>query len=141
LGLEDLGAGREALVERVVRGEVPEGARQSLEDLRREVAAGFERLVDGAGGFDPTVGGALAASRNRVLAEIARAEWKVLRSLKRRDLASVRQLERVLGSLRPDGKPQDRVLNVLSFLGRYGPHFLREVERSIGECWRLPVRG
>jgi len=141
LRMEDLGESREVLVERVVRGEVPEGARRSLEDLRREIAAGFERLIDGAGGIDPTVGSALAASRNRVLAEIARAEWKVLRSLKRGDLESMRQLDRVLGSLRPEGKAQDRVLNVLSFLGRYGPHFLREVERAIRECWRLPVRG
>ena len=55
------------------------------------------------------------------------------------DRIELDKLDRVLDSLRPHGEPQDRVLNVLPFLGRFGPHFMREVERTILTTWRLPT--
>lgn len=133
-----LDVGRDALRERFARREVPPELTARLDRLRAELAASYEGLVVAGGELDPTLESAIASIRNRNLALVGRAERKVIRSVKRKDLVSFQQLDRVLDALRPTGLPQDRALNVLSFLGRYGEHFLREIERGAAEEWRLP---
>jgi bacillithiol synthase len=141
LELEELAQPRDVLIDRVARREMPGGVGEALDRVRQEALSGFERLIREADAFQPGLSPTLGASRNRVLAELQRAERKIVRALKRGDRESLQQLERLLETLRPSGIPQDRVLNVLSFLGRYGPHFLREVEREIQRSWRLPCEG
>jgi len=138
LDMEDLDEPRETLVNRLARREMPPGVEEALEVLRADVVVGFERLMEFATGVDGSLVGALGADRNRILSLMGRSEWKVLRSLKRREVAMIGRLDRVLDTLRPSGLVQDRVVNVASFLGRYGPHFMAEVERAVGEEWRLP---
>ncbi|MEX2584325.1 MAG: bacillithiol biosynthesis cysteine-adding enzyme BshC [Gemmatimonadota bacterium] len=138
LTIEDVREPREALVERLARREVPGPVGDGIGRIRDDLAAGFERLIDEAVRLDPTLGGSLGSIRNRELAWMARAERTIVGAIKRGDRLSLDRLDRVLDALRPGGSAQERVLNVLPYLGRYGPHFLRELERSIGESWRLP---
>jgi bacillithiol synthase len=138
---EDLNLPRDTLRERLARREVPTALADALEAVREGVATSYERLIEEAGRLDPTLSGAVGSLRNRSLAAVARAERKFVRSLKRRELESLTQLERVLDSLRPEGLPQDRVLNVLPYLARYGGHFLAEVVRAIESTWRFPEAG
>jgi bacillithiol synthase len=134
----DLEEGREVLRDRFARREIPPAVTESLETLRRDVASGYEALVEAGSEVDTTLVGALAAIRNRNLAILGEAERRVLRATKRRDLIVFQQLDRVLDALMPTGAPQDRVLNVLPFLARYGEHFLKEVVRSAEGAWRRP---
>lgn len=140
LGLlpEDVAEPPESLRDRLVRSELPEGVRASLAAVREAVTAGYARLLEEAEAVDPTLRGPLGSIRNRGLWEAARAEHKVVRAVKRRNGGSLRQLDRVLESLRPDRLPQDRVLSPVSFLARYGRHFLAETMRAIDAHWRLP---
>jgi bacillithiol synthase len=138
LDLEELAHPRDVLIDRVARREMPAGVGEALDLVRQEALARFERLIGEADAFQPGLSQTLGGSRNRVLAEIERAERKIVRALKRGDRESLEQLERLLETLRPSGVPQDRVLNILSFLGRYGPHFLKEVELEIQRSWRVP---
>lgn len=138
LTVSDTRRSREKLVEALARREIPDEVGRSLTEMREELARDFERLLDDAARLDPTLAGPIGASRNRTLAEAGRVERKVLRAIKRGDRIALGQLDRVLDSLRPGGAPQDRVLNVLPFLARYGQHFLREAMRAIEAGWRLP---
>jgi bacillithiol synthase len=138
LGMEELLAGRDALRERIARQEIPEGAVSSLDRLRRDLVNGFEAMAEEAGQLDPTLGGTVAGIRNRALLSVARVEREMIRSLKRRESTRLRQLDRVLDSLRPGGSPQDRVLNVTPFLARYGSHFLDEVAAAVSSGVRYP---
>ncbi len=137
----DLEEPRERLIERLARWEIPPSAVESLAAIRTDLVGGFDRLADEVQMVDPTLVDSLGAIRNRLLNDSRRAERQIVRSIKRGDRLATAQLDRVLDSLRPNGKPQDRVLNILPFLARYGDHFLVEVERAIAENWRLPVEG
>ncbi|HUE96554.1 MAG TPA: bacillithiol biosynthesis cysteine-adding enzyme BshC [Longimicrobiaceae bacterium] len=139
LQLEDALVPREELIDRLARREIPGEVRSALNEIRRDLARDYDQLLDQATQLDATLAGAVGASRNRALAEAARMERKVIRAIKKGDRIAVHQLDRVLDSLRPGGKPQDRVLNVLPFLARYGDHLLREIERAIERSWRLPT--
>jgi bacillithiol biosynthesis cysteine-adding enzyme BshC len=137
----DLADSREQLIDRLARREMPASAIRSLTRIREDLVSGFDRLADEVEGIDPTLVDSLGAIRNRLLISSGRAERKIVRSVKRGEKLATAQLDRVLDSLRPNGKLQDRVLNVLPFLARYGDHFLAEVERAITESWRLPDEG
>jgi hypothetical protein len=95
--------------------------------VREAVAGGYEDAIESAIGIDPSLRGALGRLRNEILHRVAESEQRVVRGVKRRDGATMAQLDRVLDSLRPDGKPQDRVLNVIPFLARYGPDLLTRI--------------
>jgi uncharacterized protein YllA (UPF0747 family) len=98
----------------------------------------YEKLADEAEKIDPQLGQALGGLRNRGLIDARNAERKIIRSIKRRDGESFQQLDRVLDSLRPNGVPQDRALNVLPFIARHGERFYAEVRQAIEVHWRLP---
>ena len=138
LGEEQLRERREVLIDRLAREAIPDGAVHALESLREQLATGFEALLESSDGIEQGLEGALGAVRNRIQLELHRSEKKIIRALKRSDLASLQQLERVLNALQPHGEPQDRVLNILPFLARYRGHLLREIERAIAISWRFP---
>ena len=104
---------------------------EAVLDLARAVTDGYRRLIEVAGAIDPTLDEALASLRNQVLARIGDSEKKVVRQLKRKEEIATGQLERVRSNLRPDGEPQDRVLNLIPFLARHGPELLRAMAQEL----------
>jgi bacillithiol biosynthesis cysteine-adding enzyme BshC len=138
LTLSDLDEPRESLMERMARREFPEEAIRTLSTLRADLVASFDRLAEQVEDVDPTLIGSLGAVRNHLLIGSERADRKIIRAIKRRDALTFERLDRVLDTLRPMGERQDRVLNVLPFLARYGTRFLTEVEAAIEAHWRLP---
>lgn len=138
LKIADTPQPREQLIERLARREIPGEVRTVLNRIRSDLTREFDRLLEEASKLDPTLAGPVGGGRNRVISEAAKLERKILRAIKRSDRIAADQLDRVLDSLRPNGSPQDRVLNVLPFLARYGVHFLKEVYSTIEQSWRLP---
>lgn len=138
LSVSDLDRPRERLVERLAGRAMPESTVRSLTTLRKELTQQLDELADGVEDIDPTLVGALGAERDRLLLAVSRVERKVVRALKRSDRVDVARLDRVLDSIRPMGQPQDRVLNILPYLARYGAHFLEEARVAIDETWPLP---
>ncbi|MQA88819.1 MAG: bacillithiol biosynthesis cysteine-adding enzyme BshC [Gemmatimonas sp.] len=136
--IDEIRRPRDELVEQLAQREVPKPLGGALRLLRENLAADFERLIEEARELDPTLDGALGSIRNSELAWAGRAERKIVRAIKRSERISLDQLDRLLNSLWPNGRAQERVLNILPYLGRYGRHFLRELERSIRDHWRLP---
>jgi bacillithiol biosynthesis cysteine-adding enzyme BshC len=105
------------LVERLARRRFPERAAAEVQALRAALVGGFGALMDAAGS-DPTLALALGARRDRAILEVARAERKIVRHVKRTDplLGAPARLAR--NHLRPHGQPQERVLTVFQYLGR-----------------------
>lgn len=139
LGLEeaDLARPRHELATRLARDAMPAEVRESLEALGRSVADGYRKLIEEASAIDPTLGGALGSLRNESLARLAQSERRIVQRLKDREAETLAQMDRARARLRPGGEPQERVLNVVPFLARYGPELLR----SIFEEMRIPLAG
>lgn len=134
LGLDrraPLREGRDRLAAALVRAAAPPHLAAALARLRVDLTEGFEELIDGGEAFAPPLGAALAAHRNRTLAELARAEQTLLKHVRLREAARLRQLDRVLAHLAPYGAPQDRVLNVFSYLADGGDDLLHRVAACV----------
>ncbi|MBW3629771.1 MAG: bacillithiol biosynthesis cysteine-adding enzyme BshC [Gemmatimonadetes bacterium] len=129
--VDDLARPIHELVDDLARRAMPPEITAIVEDLSVSVTDGYRRLIEVSAAVDPTLEDALASLRNQVLARIGDSEKKVVRQLKRKEEITVSQLERVRANLRPEGEPQDRVLNGLPFLARHGPGLLHEIAALI----------
>jgi uncharacterized protein YllA (UPF0747 family) len=119
-----------------------------IEAASRAIAREYEALASAAEDIDPTLRDWILGRRNRALIDVVKTERKITAHLKKRRADEIRQIRRVSMNLHPDGAPQERVLNVVPFLARYGPGLLRDAARAmeaiIGDTtpdWRAEAGG
>ena len=118
------------LVERVARRRIPPEVVEQLLALRGSIVSGFGSVIDAAHCIDPKLDLAIGARRNRAIVEVAKAERKVIRHIKRNDAELRRGTALARNHLRPRGEPQERVLNVFQYLLRQ-PSLLHDLAAAM----------
>lgn len=119
------------LATRIVRDELPPAAADAMRELRRAIQDGYDALTAATKAIDPTLKGPLTSARNASHAALKDVEKKLLTHLKEQNSTAVEQLDKAATNLYPSGAPQERVLNVLQYLGRYGPELLPAVAAAL----------
>jgi bacillithiol synthase len=104
---------------------------QGFRDTRTQIEETYTRLAATVARIDPTLERTVQSARNAALAGTHDVEKKVVASLKRANETLMGQLARARAALAPDGKPQERVLSLASFLARYGPGLLDEIDAEV----------
>ncbi len=115
----------------VVRSGMPQELDDALARLRTGLDQGFGDLARAMEPVDVTLIGPLDSARRTAHGAIDAAEKKIVSSLRVRNEATERQIERAAAHLRPMGAPQERRLNVFSFLARYGPALPAAIAASL----------
>jgi uncharacterized protein YllA (UPF0747 family) len=108
-----------AIEGRVAREELPAAIREALQSLRGAVQTQTMTLRDSDGtlpAFRKAVGGFEAQVEHR----IARLERRYAAAVKRSGNARLHDVAVARASLFPNGVPQERALNLIPFLARYG---------------------
>jgi uncharacterized protein YllA (UPF0747 family) len=131
LTLADLNGQPGPLESRLVREALPPETEARFSELRRVLEEQYERLGAAVAQVDPTLVRPTQSSKNSALAGTQEIEKKLLASLKRENETLVRQVARARAAVFPRGEPQERVLTLASFLMRYGPPLLAELEQEV----------
>ncbi len=126
------------LTTRMARDEVPPAVQSSLKSIRAAIGSGSGELLASVKDIDPTLKGPVSHARNQSLHAFEEAEKKIVAALKRANDTLGQQLEKARVNLFPEGRPQDRVLNVFHFLARYGPGVLDHVAEHVEQGVQLP---
>jgi bacillithiol synthase len=113
---EELRLPEHELLAAVAKRRLPAEVSERLHALRVGLIEGFGELMDIGAGIDWNLDMALGARRNRALLEVADAERKILAHFKKADPGITRDLPFVRNHLAPQGTPQERLLNVFSYL-------------------------
>ena len=121
---DDLRRPYHEIASEIAREEVPADVRRALGRLRGSVSEGSEELMKAARSIDSTLKGPVTHARNAALSAFQDVERKIVQSVKRENEIGLAQLEKAHLHLFPDGKPQERVLNPLYYLARYGNRFI-----------------
>jgi len=116
---------------RIAKAELPPELAASLQALRADVESRFGRLSGAVQQLDPTLERTVQSARNAALAGTNEIEKKLVASLKRTQGTLLSQLARARAALMPDGKPQERVLTIASFLARYGGSLLDQIDAEV----------
>jgi len=121
-GLEPLALARpEAdLVRDAARDALPEDAVAALEALRASLTDGYAALQREVALVDRTLERPVESARNQALAATHDVEKRLLAAQKRSSETSIQQLVKARAALFPDGRPQERVYTVATFLARFG---------------------
>ncbi len=75
------------------------------------------------------------------MAAFADAEKKILQSVKRQSEIALGQLEKARKNLFPEGRPQERSLNVFQYLVRYGEGLLPALAERARDLIRMKEVG
>ena len=110
---------------RLAREALPADVSSAIARMRNAVDESFGVLEGQGDGLVPraVVDGAARSIEHRV----GRLERRLVAAVKRRSADTLREIATARGSLHPAGKRQERALNFLPFLARYGPPLLHDM--------------
>ena len=112
------------VVSDVVREDVPEEVQEAVNGLRQAIQEGYQALYDAAEPIDSTLKGPIFGARNEAFKGLSDVEKKIRHHVKLNEETELEQIEKAAINLAPEGKPQERVLNVHQYLARYGPDLI-----------------
>lgn len=115
--MSDVFQGREYLKRQAVAATSDD---DGFERVRLRIGEELESLRPLLGSVDATLIGALDTSRQKVMHQVEGLKGKYVNAVARRDETIERHLDAICNSLYPEKKPQERVINIASFIARYG---------------------
>jgi bacillithiol biosynthesis cysteine-adding enzyme BshC len=127
----DLGGDVNAVVARVLRDLTPPDVQAALKELRRDVGAGLERLEGAAISFDPGAKSLMGSGKQAIYSAIGALESKLQGRVREKNEVAQQQIEKAAVNLYPGGEAQERVLNPLPYLIRYGEDLLESIYDKI----------
>lgn len=131
LTVEDFSQPVRELSARIVREGLPPDVDAAVSALRRQLDEGYEALLGATKSIDPTLKGPLTAAKNTSHVALREAEKKILSHLKEQQATTLEQLEKAAANLSPGGAAQERALNPVQYLARYGPELLSAVAEAL----------
>ncbi len=102
-----------------------------FETVLAEIDASLESLREKVNQADPTLDGALTSLKGKVLTAVRDFESKTLAAERKRHATTKAQLDKLLAALLPSGELQERELNLVYFLNKYGPKYFEVVKRLL----------
>lgn len=134
LSLDDLRSPTAALEQRLAAAGVPAELSRTLERLHQAVDSLFPALVQSAVAVDPTLERPVAGAQATMHNALKDVEKRILQHQKRKESETLAQLARARTAILPGDRPQERVLSIIGFVGRYGFELLSELADHI-EAW------
>jgi len=129
--LDELLAEGNALESRIARQVYPEGTDTAFAALREAIERGYDPVVHAAATVDPTLERPASSARGQALHGLQELEKKLAQHARKRESIELAQVARARLSVRPEGKPQERVLSMAGFLARYGAELLSRFSEHI----------
>jgi bacillithiol synthase len=102
-----------------------------FDKIREKIGSELDTLGPALNAVDATLTGALDTSRQKILHQVEALRTKFVNAEARRNETLERHLEGIANSIFPEKKLQERVINITSFLVRYGFGFTRSLEEAL----------
>jgi len=110
----------EQLIREIVRAHLPQSLEQELSTTRESIAQRLQALQETVTEFDPTLQGAVDNTIGRLLNQVDGLEKKVMQAYKKRNDVITQHIHKAGNSLYPHHHLQERELNIVPFLFKYG---------------------
>jgi bacillithiol biosynthesis cysteine-adding enzyme BshC len=99
-----------------------------FETLLADIDGKLEGLRETVNHADPTLDGALTSLKGKVLTAIRDFQAKTVGAERKRHTTTKAQLDKLLAALLPAQELQERELNLIYFLNKYGPNFVETLK-------------
>ncbi|MBT2288070.1 bacillithiol biosynthesis cysteine-adding enzyme BshC [Paenibacillus albidus] len=98
-----------------------------FEETKKAFTAMYEPLIEQLGTIQAGLLKLGNSNKDKIVDQISFLQAKAQDAMEKQNEAALRQWERIERSLMPQGKPQERVYNIMFYLNRYGPAWLDEL--------------
>lgn len=119
------------LENRILRSMAPDDFEPAFAALRAALAGGYGRITEVALAIDSTLERPARSAEAAALDQVANLEKRLLGAQKRRQSELLGQLHRARTALCPAEAPQERVVGIPAFAGRYGFQFIADLDRHV----------
>jgi len=117
----------------------PEELTAAVEDARRSLESGFDRVVAAVASLDPTLEKPARSAASASLNNLAQIEKRAQQAATRKQTEALEQLTRIRTAIAPGGRAQERVIGVAGFLARYGREVLPALAAHIEEWYQAAL--
>ncbi|MBK8464425.1 MAG: bacillithiol biosynthesis cysteine-adding enzyme BshC [Chloracidobacterium sp.] len=131
LALSDMFDGFVKTLENVGKKQLSSDTIKIFEEIEQTLDLELNRLDQNLSQIDPTLNDNLEKRRRKIAYHIAALKKKTYLASMRKDEIVERQIRAAFDSLLPNGELQERVLNVHSYLNKYGPYFIDMIYKEI----------
>lgn len=120
LTFDDVFADKEEVRTQIVEKVIGQDAARLFAEVEEEINIELRRLDEYFAAVDPTLAANLATRRRKILYHISALRKKAYQSEMRRNSDADRRLRRLFSELYPAGALQERTLNIVGLIDRYG---------------------
>ncbi|MGB8960090.1 MAG: bacillithiol biosynthesis cysteine-adding enzyme BshC [Candidatus Aminicenantales bacterium] len=131
LDIPDLWGGADGIIRSLGEGGVPQPLSRAVGLAASHVEQDFEPIIRDAGAFEPTLKASAELSRGKMVQQLRFLEKKIVQAAKKQNDIAVGQIRKAGDHLYPHGHLQERVLNIVPFLLKYGPAFVDKLDETI----------
>lgn len=121
----------EKLIKKIIYTIIPADEEAVFNNFRKDITAFCDQLFKMTEPVDSTLKGAIETMREKVVFQTNKLQEKYEKALEKRHAIAVEQLKRISSSLMPQGKLQERELNICSFLFRHGMELIPYLMQTI----------
>lgn len=129
--VSDLFDGKDALALRTAEQLSSPDTARLFAEVEEVVSAQLERLDQALAATDPTLAANLATRRRKITYHIDTLRRKALLAALRRDETAEKRIDDLFVNLLPNGGLQERSLNVLVYLNKFGPEFIHWLYEAV----------
>ena len=129
--VDELLEGGKELVANILSTEQEQIVSTTFTDIGVKIDSALESLRKVVAETEPTLDPALSSVKGKILTTLKDFEGKSLAAERKKQSGAKQQFEKALNVLLPNGKLQERELNLLYFLNKYGMSFWENLK------WRL----
>jgi len=131
LDVPDLWGGADGIIRSLGESGVPESLGRALSLAASHVEQDFGPIIRDVAAFEPTLKESAQQSRGKMVQQLRFLEKKMVQAAKKQNDIAVGQIRKAGDHLYPHGHLQERVLNIVPFLLKYGPAFVDKLDEAI----------
>lgn len=131
LELADLFDGQEELMRKVVERSLDQNTATVFDETEKVLGEQLDKLRDSLVQVDPTLGDAVKGSRDKIFYQLQNLRTRFVHNRTKRDEASAQQIERLFTILYPNRNLQEREINLVYFLARYGYEIIDRIHAEV----------
>lgn len=131
IDLNEMFSHRNDFLDHFIRQRQSKESFHDIESIHSEITNKLNQLEKIVAKVDPTLINAIQKTGQKIDTNIDLIMGKITNALKQREAVEMNQLKRALSYLFPQDNYQERVINIIYFLIKYGPDFVKNLHNQL----------